>query len=180
MLKGLTDKNHVGKLVNAASAIGDYVKDSVDETLGIHSPATTGIRSGKFEVLGLVKGIKDNINLAKDAAGNLADAVLNPIDNLPNSEDPTITPILDLSRLEADLKELESMFKSPYTLDIAASVAKVGTGSVQTVNNGDIVNNYHNEFTQNNYSPKALDTDEIYRKNKNFINSKMRGGVVTQ
>lgn len=185
IIKGLTDKNNKKKIKHAAGGLAQTIINEVNRRLKIKSPSREGERSGMYTVLGLVQGIAQNLNLAQNAGEELADAIITPLDQLEDTqnsvgENPTITPILDLDRLERDLQELDNMFKNDYAIGIAASMSRDGNiGGAQNTKNGDIINNYNNEFTQNNYSPKPLDRVGIYRDTKGWINSKMKGGVAT-
>lgn len=185
IIKGLTDKNNKKKIKFAAGGLAQTIINEVNRRLKIKSPSREGERSGMYTVLGLVQGIAQNLNLAQNAGEELADAIITPLDQLEDTqnsvgENPTITPILDLDRLERDLQELDNMFKNDYAIGIAASMSRDGNiGGAQNTKNGDIINNYNNEFTQNNYSPEPLDRVGIYRDTKGWINSKMKGGVAT-
>lgn len=87
---------------------------------------------------------------------------------------PTITPVMDLSQVQSGIKSLNGLV-SPITrgFNLVGSVAKAAftasttnaTRSSESKNPSDktVVNN----FTQNNYSPKALSQLEIYRQTKN-------------
>ena len=156
--------------VEAASSLGTAIKDSLNYTLSIDT-------LGNNAIIQLINSLKD----AKDISDSLTEIILTPlkeIEQTKNSigEHPTITPILNLDKLEQDIEKLNSMFKNDFVIDVAANMSN-GKSSVQNTKSGDIINNYNNKFTQNNYSPKALDADEIYRRTNNFINSKMKGGT---
>ena len=185
LIKGLQDKKKNKQVSEAAYKLADNIVKAVNKRLGIKSPAKEGKRSGMYTVLGLVQGIGQNLALAQNAGEELADAVIDPLQSLENAQntldgEPTITPILDLDRLENDLHELDNMFKNDYAIGIAASMSRDGNiGGGQHTQRGDIINNYNNEFTQNNYSPEPLDRVGIYRDTKGWINSKMKGGVAT-
>lgn len=185
------------KLKSGLDTLGDGLAEDLDDTSAsevsenfVYSVAEGIEVNGDVAVSAAVtlgEGIKNALNdelsgetLSNNVVTALSDS-LGSLGNLINSIDstPTITPMLDLNRLENDLEELGNMFDSPYTLDIAASVSKSGSSAAQSTKSGDIINNYNNEFTQNNYSPEPLDRVGIYRDTKGWINSKMKGGVAT-
>lgn len=183
ILNGLNDKNTNNQIYKAAYNMASKIISGTNKRLGINSPAKEGIKATMYLALGMVKGAKDNAILAQNAGEELADAINKPLQSLEDTQNsigdnPTITPVLDLDRLENDLNELSNMFDNEYALGIAASVADTKKLSAQNTKSGDTINNYNNEFTQNNYSPEALDDVKIYRETKNFINSKVKGGVV--
>lgn len=184
LIKGLKDKKKNKQVSEAAYKLADQVVKAVNKRLGIKSPAKEGAKAMMYVALGMVKGATDNLNLAQNAGEDLANAVLTPLQSIETAQNvidgnPTITPVLDLDRLERDMSELNDMFNSEYTLGIAADIASNKKLAAQNTKNGDIINNYNNEFTQNNYSPEPLDRVGIYRDTKGWINSKMKGGVAT-
>lgn len=184
LIKGLKDKKKNKQVSEAAYKLADQVVKAVNKRLGIKSPAKEGAKAMMYVALGMVKGATDNLNLAQNAGEDLANAVLTPLQSIETAQNvidgnPTITPVLDLDRLERDMSELNDMFNSEYTLGIAADIASNKKLAAQNTKNGDIINNYNNKFTQNNYSPEPLDRVGIYRDTKGWINSKMKGGVAT-
>ena len=184
LIKGLQDKKKNKQVSDAAYKLADQVVKAVNKRLGIKSPAKEGAKAMMYVALGMVKGATDNLNLAQNAGEDLANAVLTPLQSIETAQNvidgnPTITPVLDLDRLERDMSELNDMFNSEYTLGIAADIASNKKLAAQNTKNGDIINNYNNKFTQNNYSPEPLDRVGIYRDTKGWINSKMKGGVAT-
>ena len=94
---------------------------------------------------------------------------------------PVITPVLDLSQVTADAKTLTDVLaKTPVTVGASYSAAKsadatykanadavaasAGGGDVTTVN-----------YTQNNTSPKALSTADVYRGTSNQLSIIKKG-----
>jgi hypothetical protein len=76
-------------------------------------------------------------------------------------EDPVITPVLDLSKVQAGVRTINSSF--------AASRAGLGASQLGNLQNGEYVGNGNVIFNQNNYSPKALSRIEIYRDTRNLF-----------
>ena len=84
---------------------------------------------------------------------------------------PVIRPVVDLSNVETGSKQINAMMSRQQSLQIGASMqSKWNSSSVPTSNTTN--NNY--QFTQNNYSPKALSRTEIYRQTRNQF-SAMKG-----
>ena len=145
----------------------------------INSPSREFAKLGAYAVMGLVNGFDNNADLAADAAGRMVDAT---IDNLKNTiaaisdiinsdidSEPTIRPVLDLSNVEAGTTRLNAMFSRTQAVRISNGMNRQNGEEIQ---NGSGVNGVNGgnttyQFTQNNYSPKALSRAEIYRQTKN-------------
>jgi hypothetical protein len=87
---------------------------------------------------------------------------------------PVITPVLDLSRVRKEAGGIGEMFGgNSIAVDAAYLKARTIAASVassQSVDQGDIpVSGSVLNYTQNNYSPKALSSAEIYRQTKNQL-----------
>ena len=103
-----------------------------------------------------------------DVAIGAMQSSLSKLSNLLNDEidfNPTITPLLDTSKLRRSLGAVNSLFDDT-TL---AGDAKIQNGS--SASSG---NSY--QFIQNNYSPKALSRVDIYRQTNNQF-TRMKGLV---
>lgn len=86
---------------------------------------------------------------------------------------PTITPVVDMSNVERSYGDIERMFgQKTFELSVNAGTAAAMQNRQQNQNGG---NNQTggtttvNNFTQNNYSPKALSPVEIYRQTRNLV-----------
>lgn len=108
----------------------------------------------------------------KAALSELLDRLLSE----ENEDAPVITPIMDLSRFSEGLDQMSSMMSGAVTgMEIAAKVQEgfkeskksppTGSPGKEEGTASSIVNN----FTQNNYSPKALSRLDIYRQTKNQL-----------
>lgn len=108
----------------------------------------------------------------KAALSELVDRLLSE----ENEDAPVITPIMDLSRFSEGLDQMSSMMSGAVTgMEIAAKVQEgfkeskksppTGSPGKEEGTASSIVNN----FTQNNYSPKALSRLDIYRQTKNQL-----------
>lgn len=91
---------------------------------------------------------------------------------------PTITPVLDLSNVSAGSKKISKYLNlaSATTTSItkAKSVSSSSSGSGSS-SSGDNSSSTTYNYTQNNYSPKALSQTDIYRQTSNLI-SKLKEG----
>ena len=69
---GITDLT--GWIVGKIKGFGDSVMSAIKGIFGIHSPSTEWAWVGKMDVMGLAKGMLDNIGLVKKASSQLANA----------------------------------------------------------------------------------------------------------
>lgn len=176
--------NAAGRLIEA---VGNAVTGALNwakSLLGIASPSKEFAKIGKFSIMGFAKGFDDNSYISEKASGDAAKKSLNAIaTEMSRINDvvdahldvnPTITPVLDLSNVKSGAKDLRSTFSDgSMVLDLSSSRSLARSISVKDelkiagseAKEPTVINNY--DLTQNNYSPKALSTAEIYRKTKN-------------
>lgn len=182
--KGIHDK--IEDVANETIKLCNEVVKKARTTFDENSPSKVFMEIGNFVALGLAKGISSGSSKAVDATSTMANSTIKNFesaldrvrDYIQNgvNDDLTITPVMDLSNVNAGLKSMNSMFGSrrinlSSTLDsasrIASSFNKSGSG-INSPNNSTIQNNY--TFNQTNTSPKALSNAEIYRQTNNLIN----------
>jgi hypothetical protein len=111
----------------------------------------------------------------KNSLGTVSD-VIN--DNLQLQ--PTITPVIDLTQAQKGFNDLNSMTKSQLLS------ANVTTNKAQSISSDNLAAateagltaaaGANVSFVQNNTSPKALNTADIYRQTKNQL-SKVKGAL---
>lgn len=159
-------------IAEASRELADVAYDSTKDELGIHSPSKAFENIGKFSDIGLANGLLKYSSVVKDASTSIGDSAIktmresmDTISELLNNEvnNPVITPILDLSDISNNAGRINKMFNDPT----------IGTNleELPGIQNGKVFN-----FTQNNYSPKALSRIEIYRQTKNQF-STLKGMV---
>ncbi|HQE49480.1 MAG TPA: hypothetical protein PKV93_09050 [Fervidobacterium sp.] len=157
---------------------------AAEKELDIHSPSKVGYGIGSFFGLGFVNALDDYESKSYDAGSGIADAAKNGLSNaiskitdVINGEidtQPTIRPVLDLSDVESGTSRLNALFSRTQAMSISAGMNRVANEEIQ---NGVIASSGNTiQFTQNNYSPKALSRIEIYRQTKNQL-SMMKGLV---
>lgn len=147
------------------------------KNLGINSPSTVFAEFGMYAAAGLAQGLIDNSSLSERAATKLGD---NAIDNFRNTiariaevvssdidTEPTIRPVLDLTNVKSGTATLNAMFSKSQAMSINAEIASRTGGDNQNGANTTSDSGTVYQFTQNNYSPKALSRAEIYRQTKN-------------
>lgn len=178
MMEGLKrgiENNALGVL-DTMKSIAQRIVDAAKAALKIESPSKVFYGIGRYIDLGLMRGISENasqpINSIDELTnqltykmGSLA-AMINELLNEDLDAQPTITPVLDLTNLQNGIGVASSLLAS-RTVRLSATQASIqnGTGSAEIKTNGS--GNTVYTFTQNNYSPKALDRSEIYRQTRN-------------
>jgi len=167
-----------------ARAMAAAVARAAEEELDINSPSKVGYGIGSFFGLGFVNALSAYVSksyqagseIAKSAKNGLSEAISKITDVIEGDIDtqPTIRPVLDLSDVESGTGRLNALFSRTQAMSISAGMNRVANEEIQ---NGVITSSGNTiQFTQNNYSPKALSRIEIYRQTKNQL-SMMKGLV---
>lgn len=175
---GLAEK--AGNALQQAANVGSSILNKMKEKLGINSPSRYTKEYGMWLMEGLAIGQDKHMSKAVDSAETAGDKTLKALNkSLANgindiSLQPKITPILDLS--EAKKAAGSMTFKSGLGLFSSNRAQSIATdmqpGDVSGAANVSNVTNVN--FTQNNTSPKALDSIEIYRQSKNTLSQLKR------
>ena len=165
-----------------ARAAAEAAEDELDEA----SPSKVGYRIGDFFGMGFVNAIDTYEDTAYDASANMAKSARIGLDNaiqkmnvsLGSIDDqPTIRPVLDLSDVETKSRRLNSLFSRTQALSISTGIQTEKDRKLQNEDSNKPLSNSYN-FTQNNYSPKALSRTEIYRQTKNQFSAMERMATV--
>lgn len=175
-----------GKAANAAKDAAVRVIDATKKTLDSHSPSKVMMEIGNDTVIGLADGISNSLGMAATAGTKLAGEVINPfksaIDSISGEindiviDDPTITPILNISDIKAGMSEIDEMFNKAISFGTTISKVQNASSSFtpkdkQGDDRRDDVRESEPkrtfEFNQYNYSPKALSRSDIYRQTRN-------------
>ena len=162
-----------------ARAAAEAAEDELDE----HSPSRVGYHIGDFFGLGFVNAIgtyavkayNASADMAKSAKTGLGNAIAKAKDMIDNGVDtqPMIRPILDLSDVEEKSHRLNTLFSRSQALTVSTGIAASRGQDLQNEDTNPNTGNSYN-FTQNNYSPKALSRTEIYRQTKNQFSAMER------
>ena len=170
-----------------ARAMARAAAQAAEAELDINSPSKVGYRIGGFFGMGFVNSLIDyadksydaGASVAKSAKEGLRNAVSKIGDFIENGIDsqPTIRPLLDLSDVTEGAGRLSALLSRNQAMKISAGMEHEGTGIVQNGGTTPTSGNNYN-FTQNNYSPKALSRIDIYRQTKNQF-SALKGLVET-
>lgn len=178
-------KMNVSNLTKAVGeGIQNGISDVTDNTTSmlkscakvLNSEKDTWTRAGSAMVDGLIQGITSKTDSAVKSVTDLVSRMLAAIQDVcENGMDytPTITPVLDMSSVTTQASRLNSMINGNTSFGLASSVSKLTRDVVTRMkaSQSDDTHNYGTtySFTQNNYSPKALSSSEIYRQSKNMI-----------
>lgn len=162
-----------------ARAAAEAAEDELDE----HSPSRVGYHIGDFFGLGFVNAIGTYAVKAYNASAEMADSAKTGLGNaiakvkgmIDNGVDgqPMIRPILDLSDVEEKSHRLNTLFSRSQALTVSTGIAAARGRNLQNEDTNPNTGNSYN-FTQNNYSPKALSRTEIYRQTKNQFSAMER------
>ena len=134
---------------------------------------------------GLEKGIVTEAPSLMSSIGTVAEDAVNAVEEILQNDgsEMRITPVLDMTDVYTQLADFKksgwseelqplmsmgptnpSMRSIAALTQVAAPVSKLGTAEL---NNLKSPSNATYNFTQNNYSPKALSRIEIYRQTRN-------------
>lgn len=162
------------KAIDAVVRLGASAVEALRAALDEHSPSKVTYQIGDYAGIGFVNALLDNISSATIAGRDMGNAAINGlaktlmnIDSIISDDintQPTIRPVLDLSNVEAGTSRLNSLFSRNQAMSISSSLNRVDDAENQNGSKSTTGNIY--QFTQNNYSPKALPRTEIYRQTK--------------
>jgi tape measure domain-containing protein len=177
----------VGTIVSAAKGVAQNALNAAMSALGINSPSKEFMKIGQGSSEGLAMGITKYSHLVEASATNVAKSALETVrstiaslSSTISSEmdlSPTISPVLDLSKVKQGAGTLGRIMTAT-PLSVAASYSSataaadgVSNNTTTTVDGAPATNGALVSYTQNNYSPKALSTADIYRGTKNQLST---------
>jgi tape measure domain-containing protein len=188
----------------AGERIGNALIKGARNALGIHSPArafSDDIMPKVFD--GVDSGTDKNLFRAEDNGAAIGAAITdgavegvkNAMAGISGAFDtnsigtPVIRPVIDLTAIEEGANRINGLMPSPTlsintSSDTATSVAlqeQANNARLSLEADPDLKTGTTVNFTQNNNSPKALSTAEVYRQTQNQL-STLKGdlGVVDQ
>lgn len=183
IIDGIVQGLSVDKVLDAVGGLAGGVIDGVKGLLGIKSPSKVFKEIGGYVVEGLAIGLSDTSSVNSATAG-LANNTVKSFNSamggikydLEAMEDfnPTITPVLDLTQVGKDAKTLSGLLgSSPVAanLSIAQAQALAASQNQRAQTEVEVVNPEPASITfeQNNYSPKPLSANDIYRGTRSQI-----------
>lgn len=179
-----------GRVMGAIGRVAEDALNAAKKALGIASPSKEFFAIGRWTMLGWANAVDKHGSLVTDSTESVANAALDTLKaTMANMNDqvagemtvnPVITPVLDLSAIKRDAGLVNGMIQTP-TLALDSTYNKMSTVARATSGNQDVTpivtkTNPGSNLTlvQNNFSPKALSSAEIYRNTKNQL-SQVKG-----
>ena len=133
-----------GLVAKAASYVVSKATSAAKNALQINSPSKVFMRIGNSVDEGFVKGIDQDSDTVVASATSLVDKVVDnfarPLSAISDLIDvdtnPVITPVLDLSNVQANSRRLNSMIPGSGNIALSTDAANIMTSSMGTVQNG--------------------------------------------
>jgi tape measure domain-containing protein len=175
------------RIEDVKNAALDVAKEAVEAVgLGwlVDSPSKVFYGLAQYAGDGIVLGFNDSQRPVKNAARSLADSTVKAFSSAMSSLrydidqlddfNPTIAPVLDLTRVEAEAKSLSRMLK---TAPIQAALSYNQAQSIASIQNRSDSSDASDQqtapteinFTQNLYSPDPLSSERVYRSTKSQL-----------
>lgn len=172
--KGISDNDY--KAAARAKAMAKAAADAAAKELDEHSPSKVGYRIGDYFGVAFVNAIGSYKDKSYDAGSGIAEAAKSGLSNAISKvadfindgidAEPTIRPVLDLSNVEVGASRLNALLSRSQAMSISSRMSQPDEYNIQNEDTSAKRGSTFN-FTQNNYSPKALSRVEIYRQTKN-------------
>jgi phage-related protein len=170
----------------AASNVASSALSSAKSILGINSPSREFAEIGRYTDEGFANGLLGYASKVTDASTNVGKSAINSMSDILSKlsdtlefdmdSTPTIRPVLDLTNVKSGAKQINTLFSRTQAMKADVEMQQDSISENQNGNSGATTATY--QFTQNNYSPKALSRSEIYRQTKRQF-SAMKGLVNT-
>lgn len=177
---GLASK--AADLADQAVGLAKGVIGDVKHALKINSPSQVFYEIGQFMAEGMAQGLGDDTSASKAAVGvatatvqAFKDSIAYAMTQTENLGDfnPVITPVLDLSRVEAQARGLGGLMSvddlgasSSYTKASAIASTREPIDDISSGGNAGVG---MVKFEQTINAPKQLSTSDIYRNTRNQI-----------
>ena len=126
---------------SVGSAISDVVSSAVSKAkkaLGIHSPSRVFAEIGMYSDEGLAKGLIKYSNVVTDAAGNVANNMIDVMNNSISkismdglNSQPTIRPVFDMSSVEEGANAINSLFDKQQMVSLGIQ----NRGNINAISN---------------------------------------------
>lgn len=181
--KGIT--NAAGDALDAVKNLGGNMLGALGSALGIKSPSREFAKLARWIPPGIVSGIMSRLGLVDSAMETVADTALSSLKlNTRGMEDillgdlnisPTITPILDLTRMQNEASRIDGLLSvQPIDAGVSLRDAQALSNAVAEAQEGKDDDSKSAEggdvnFYQYNTSPKAIGAVEVYRNTNNQI-----------
>jgi len=188
LVRGLEARK--GLLRTTMENLAEEIVVALKKKLRIKSPSEVFAELGNFAMQGFAQGLANSSDLVSEALDNATSNALSAMQKtMSNISDtvakefdanPVITPVLDLSQVQAQAKDL-AMLGDGSSITPTASTSQAALISSQS--NANQITDASAEpvgttvkFEQNNYSPEALSAVEIYRQTRNQL-AQLKAGL---
>lgn len=118
--------------IEAGSEIASAAAKASAKALQEHSPSKIGYGIGAYYGEGLVNGVISKVKATKDAGTALANASIDSVRNTMSkakellnnvsTNNPVLTPLMDLSNVNSGFSQVETMFNRSRSLALASSI----------------------------------------------------------
>ena len=180
MTGGLASK--VGEVASKAKDMASSAFGAAKGFLGIHSPSTLFYGLGQDTAQGFANALGDDMTAqasAVDMAESIVAAFSDTLSQMPDALadmdafSPTITPVLDLTKVEAQSAGISDALTATITPAMSAAQAGLISASL-AANAATAADQQPTEptqviFEQTINAPEALSTNDIYRNTKSQI-----------
>jgi tape measure domain-containing protein len=187
LIAGIT--GGIGGVVSAAENMAKSALHSALNALHINSPSKDFIKVGEGTGEGFELGIFNMIPRVTSASEKMSTAAIASIsDTLAGASNaitdnldlqPKITPVLDLTQVQAGAGALDKLTKDQLIAATSTSAAtSISAANALAAAQAGLTSGSSTNisFTQNNTSPAALSTADIYRKTNNQL-SQVKGAL---
>ena len=174
--KGISDNDYKAAArarAMAKAAAEAAAAEAAAKELDEHSPSKVGYRIGDYFGVAFVNAIGNYVDKSYEVGSGIANAAKNGLSNAISKvadfindgidAEPTIRPVLDLSNVEVGASRLNALLSRTQAMSINSRMSQPDEYDIQN-EDGSSKNGSTFNFTQNNYSPKALSRVEIYRQ----------------
>ena len=168
-----------------AAELGRAAVSGINSGAGNASPSKYTYQSGVFVGQGLINGLNSQVSNVEGTAEQMGLGLITAMTValaaarqmvVDPDINPTLTPVLDLSEVQAGVATMSGMFTT-NRLSIGADIESVKHVATQQATNATYSedaaavsgSNTAITFNQNNYSPKSLPKTEIYRQTRNQL-----------
>ena len=174
-IQGIQEK--IGDLWNAAKNIGQSFLEKVKSALDEHSPSKEMDHIGVNAILGFIQAVYRMGKNVWDAGTSVGHAMMDSVskaiegasDLIDSAMDitPVIRPTMDLSGIQNGINSTNSMMNKLHGFNLSGYTPALADGVLSKRTSDSSTTEQNFNFTQNNYSPKALSRVDIYRQTKN-------------
>lgn len=129
LIVGLTDNDKLNEIFLAGKEAGKMYMLGYNSEMDQHSPSRKMEEEAGFTIAGLIRGFKE-LDDVKKAGNKAGEAIYNSLvsalslanEIMDESLNPVITPVLDLSEIQANKDAMQGLFGSDLAYDGALSV----------------------------------------------------------